>query len=92
MKFMTTWSARPGTLREAVSRFLAGRGAPGEGVKLLGRWHSTDLSVGYSLFESDDPAALYKSAAPWADIMDLKSVLVIEDDEAGPALASVFKS
>ena len=91
MKVMTTWIARPGALREAVDRFLAGQGAPGEGVTLLGRWHSVDLSIGFSLFETENPAALYQSAAPWAELMELKTVLVVEDGEAGPALASVFK-
>jgi hypothetical protein len=91
MKLMTTWSARPGTLREAVDRFLAGQGAPGEGVTLLGRWHNIDLSMGFSLFESSDPAALYQSAAQWADIMDLKTAVVVEDDVVAPALAKAFK-
>jgi hypothetical protein len=91
MKVMTTWSAKPGAMREVVDRFLKGLGAPGEGVTLLGRWHSIDLSEGYSLFEASDPAALHRSAAPWADILDLKSVLVIEDGEAGPNLAQAFK-
>jgi len=91
MKVITTWTVKPGAIREAVSRFLAGQGAPGEGVALLGRWHSIDLSVGFSLFESDDPAALYRSATRWSDVMDLKTTVVVEDDVAGPALASVYK-
>lgn len=91
MKLMTTWSVKPGALREAVGRFLAGQAAPGEGVTLLGRWHNVDLSAGYSLYETNDPAALHRSAAPWAEILDLKTVLVIEDSEAGPNLALAYK-
>ncbi len=92
MKFMTTWSVRPESIPEAVNRFLAGQGAPVEGVALLGRWHSVDLSHGYSLYETDDAAALYRGAARWSDVMDLETVLVVEDAVAGPALASVYKS
>ncbi len=92
MKLMTTWSVKSGAIHEAVSRFLAGQGAPGEGVTLLGRWHSIDLSIGFSLYESDDPGALYRSAARWSDVMDLQTSVVVEDDVAGPALAGVFKS
>lgn len=91
MKVMTTWSLKTGQFKEAVQRFLAGEGAPGEGVALLGRWHSVDLSIGFSLYESSDPAALYASAARWADIMDLKTFLVVEDSDAGPALAALKK-
>lgn len=91
MKFMVTWSAQPGYIGEAVERFLSGHGAPQEGVTLLGRWHNVDLSGGFSLYETDQPAQLYKGSAIWADLMELNTVAVIEDAEAGPILASVFK-
>jgi len=87
---MSKWSAKPGTLREAVQRFLAGKGAPSEGVKMLGRWHAADFSCGFTLYETDNPVALYEGAAPWADILDIDSRLVIEDAEAGPVLAKAF--
>ena len=90
MKFMTTWSAKPETLREAVGRFLAGQGMPAAGVTLLGRCHSADLSGGFSLSESDNPSAVYETAAVWADLLDLKTTLVVEDADAGPVLAKVF--
>jgi hypothetical protein len=66
MKFMTTWKALPGARKEAVERFLAGHGVPPEGVTLLGRWHNTDCSGGYTLTESSNPQALFESAARWA--------------------------
>ncbi len=90
MKVMTVWSVKPGAMREAVQRFLAGQAAPVEGVTLLGRWHSVDLSHGFSLYESDDVAALHRGSARWSDVMDLKTSLVIEDAEAGPSLAAAF--
>jgi len=91
MKFMTTWSVRPEAIQEAVNRFLSGQAAPVEGVSLLGRWHSVDLSHGYSLYETGDAAALYRGAARWSDVMDLETVLVVEDDVAGAALAGIYK-
>ena len=87
MKFMTTWAVRPGARAEAVDRFLAGQGTPPEGVTLLGRWHKADASGGYSLTESANSQAIFESAAIWADILELHSTVVLEDDEAGPILA-----
>ena len=91
MKVLSTWTLRPGAVREAVERFLAGQAAPPEGVKLLGRWHKTDGSGGYSLFETHKPAALYAGAAAWSDLLEIENSLVIEDAEAGPVLAAAFK-
>jgi len=91
MKFLSTWAIRPGATKEAAARFLAGQAAPPPGVKLLGRWHKADMSGGFSLAESDNPTALYEAAAAWADVLELHSSMVIEDAEAGPILAKVFK-
>jgi len=91
MKVMSTWSVRPGSAREAVKRFLAGEAMPVEGVALLGRWHSVDLSHGYSLYETDSPGALYEGSARWVELLDIETTLVVEDAEAGPALAKTFK-
>ena len=91
MKFMTTWSAQPGTLSEAIGRFLAGQGQPAAGVTLLGRWHNVGCTGGYSLYESNNPAAIYETAAVWADLLDINTELVIEDEAAAPILAKIFK-
>lgn len=91
MKTMVTWSLRPGGLTEAARRFVSGEAGPQVGLTLLGRWHSVDMSIGFSLFEGDNPVAQYASAAKWADIMDFKTYIVIEDGEAGPIIASVAK-
>ena len=91
MKIMTTWSLKPGAFSEAVKRFLAGEATPPEGATLLGRWHSADLSIGFTLTETSDPTTLYRASTPWADLLDLKAYIVIEDNEAGPILASLKK-
>jgi hypothetical protein len=89
MKIMLMYSAKPGAFVEAVRRFKAGLAIPGEGVTQLGRWHATDFSVGFALYETDSPAALYASASRWADILDVKHHLVIEDGEVAPILARI---
>ena len=91
MKFMTTWSFPTGALPEAAKRFLAGEAAPEAGVKLIGRWHNVDLTGGFILFETDNPSALYKGAAKWGDILELNTVPVVEDADAAPVLAELFK-
>ncbi len=90
MKMMATWSVRPGVLKEAVQRFLAGQAEPGEGLTLLGRWHKTDCSGGFSLYETEDPAALYALTIVWADVLEMSDSVVLEDAAVGPMLSKVF--
>jgi hypothetical protein len=91
MKFMSTWALLPGTVQESVDRFLAGEAAPVEGVTLLGRWHNIDCSGGWSLYETNDAAALHKGAAKWADVLEINTAAVIEDSAAGANLSAIFK-
>lgn len=86
MKFMTTWAVRPEKIKEATARFLATGGPPPEGVKSLQRWHKADLSGGFHLVESDDPAAMIAASAEWADVLELQSTVVVDDAVAGAAL------
>jgi len=90
MKTMLVWSLKSTALREAAGRFLAGQAAAPEGLTLLGRWHAVDLSVGFSLYEGADAAAMYAASAPWADLLDLKVHVVVEDADAGRVLAQTF--
>ena len=90
MKFMSTYSIRPGCMPEAAKRFLSGKAVPPAGVKLLGRYHKIDGSGGFTLSETDDPAKLYEFAASWGDVLEVHSHVVIEDADAGPVLGRVF--
>jgi hypothetical protein len=90
MKIMSTYTLRPGFVPEAANRFLSGKGAPPAGVTLLGRWHQTDSSGGYALYETDDPAKLFEFAASWVDVLEIHSNIVVEDDVAGAALAKIY--
>ena len=60
-------------------------------MKLLGRWHNCDCSGGFSLYETNDAAALHLGAARWAELIEINTVAVIEDSEAGPNLVATFK-
>jgi Protein of unknown function (DUF3303) len=91
MKFISTWALLPGSVRTAAEQFLTGGGLEGEGVTLLGRWHRADCSGGFSLYESNNAAALHLGAAKWADLISITTVPVIEDAEAGANLAATFK-
>ncbi|MGA7523514.1 MAG: DUF3303 family protein [Acidobacteriaceae bacterium] len=90
MKVISMFSIRPGCMPEAVQRFLGGKATPPAGMKVLGRWHKTDGSGGYGLYETDDPAKLYEYAASWGDVLEIHSNVVIEDAEAGAVLGRMF--
>ncbi|SAK59883.1 hypothetical protein AWB82_02748 [Caballeronia glebae] len=88
MKFMMTftWTPDAETRAEAIARFQNKGGVPPDGVTLLGRWTSADLSCGFGLFETDDPRKLAQFAYAWNDLMQLRLAPVLDDE----ALASVF--
>jgi hypothetical protein len=91
MKFMSTWTLLPGSVKAAAEQFLAGGGGEPEGVTVLGRWHKVDGSGGFTLYETNNLAALHLTAAKWADLLEVITVPVIEDGEAGPNLVTAFK-
>ena len=91
MKFMSTWTLLPGSVKAAAEQFLAGGGGEPEGVIVLGRWHKVDGSGGFTLYETNNLAALHLTAAKWADLLEVTTVPVIEDSEAGPNLVTAFK-
>lgn len=90
MKMMSVYTIRPGHMREAAQRFLAGKATPPPGIKILGRWHKSDATGGFSLVESDNPALLYEFAASWSDVLETHGTVVLDDAEAGPVLGRLF--
>ena len=90
MNIMVTWTVRPGAVKEAVNRFLTTGGSPTEGLKLLGRWHKTDSSGGFALYETDNSSAIAANSAFWTDVLETHDNVVIEDAEMAPVLAKVF--
>ena len=90
MKVMSTFSVRPGCLKEAAARFLAGQAAPVEGTTLLGRWHSADGSGGFALFETNSPEALFEGSVKWADVLEIHGSVVVDDNAAGASMAKYY--
>ena len=90
MTFMFTYTLRPGTVPEAASRFLSGKGTPPESIKMLGRWHKVDGSGGYVLLETDDLPKLFEFSAFWSDVLEMHGSPIIEDADAGAGLAAVY--
>lgn len=91
MKFLLTFMMKPETRDTAFARFDKTQGRPPKGVSLLGRWTRADLSGGFDLLESDDPAAVAEFALGWSDLMELSVVPVLEDQELTKVLARVEK-
>jgi hypothetical protein len=91
MKFMSTWTLLPGSVKAAAEQFLASGGGEPEGLTVLGRWHKVDGSGGFTLYETNNLATLHLNAAKWVDLLQITTVPVIEDGEAGPNLATAFK-
>ena len=84
MKFMVEWSLNPIHRKEATARFLQTGGGPPEGVKMLGRWHSSNL--GFVLADTSDAKVLYEWTARWDDLLESVVTPVIEDAEAAEVM------
>ena len=92
MKFITTWSARPETRKEAIQNFLAGKADFAAGLTTLGRWHKADGSGGFTLSEAASAEPIYESTSFWSQYLDMQTFPVIEDAAAGATLTKLFKS
>jgi Domain of unknown function (DUF3303) len=88
MKFMITWKVPPANYKDAVARFLKTGGPVPAGLKMLGRWHTTD-GRGFLLVEGTD-TALAENFAQWADLLEIEVAPVLEDAEAGAVLSKAF--
>jgi hypothetical protein len=81
MKFMITYTMSPATRDAGQARFLETGGLPGDGVEMLGRWHSLGGHVGYVLAESSDTVALGKWMQDWTDLLTFEITAVGDDEE-----------
>lgn len=88
MQYMVVWSIKPEHFGEVVERFSTADPQPEAGAKLLVRWHEMGTGKGFSLLEADDPVALTKYQLAWADLVDLKIVPVVGDEEIAKALGA----
>lgn len=88
MHYVVVWSIKPEQFEAVIERFATADPAPEAGTKLLGRWHEMGTGKGFSLIESDDPVSLSKYQLAWADLVDLKIVPVVGDEEIARALGA----
>jgi len=84
LKYMTTWTIRPENTQAVIKR-LKDADAKIPGVKMT-RYHEMGTGRGFSLVESDDPVAVTKLALAWSDLVDRKTVPVVEDADIAAAL------
>ena len=87
MKFMVTWTVHPDkrqTVFNAFSQMTADDDKKDLGgkIKLIGRWHDLSQFSGVAICESDDPMALASWALNWNSALDIKTVMVLDDEEA----------
>jgi Protein of unknown function (DUF3303) len=87
MKFVGTWSLRPHMYKSATTRFLETAAKPPEGIRTIGRWHYADASGGIFVFECDNAQMITEFMHEWADVLEMEIRPVVEDAEAGAAMA-----
>jgi hypothetical protein len=80
MLFMIAYSLTPGERESAQDRFKNTGGMPGEGVKMLGRWHAIGGLEGFVLAESSDGVAIAKWLQEWTDLL-MFDVTPVNNDE-----------
>ncbi|MGD9932843.1 MAG: DUF3303 domain-containing protein [Dehalococcoidia bacterium] len=80
MQFMVTYEFLPDTRNAAQDRFKKTGGMPGDGVKMLGRWHAIGGHHGFVLAESTDGVALGRWLQEWTDLLEF-DVVPVNDDE-----------
>lgn len=80
MLFMITYAFAPDDRDTVQERFKKTGGGPGEGVRMLGRWHAVGGHRGYVLAETADPVALGKWMQDWTDYLEF-DITPVNDDE-----------
>ncbi len=88
MQFMITYSFGPEVRDETQARFKKTGGLPGEGVKMLGRWHSIGGHHGFLLAESNDGVAIGKWMQEWTDLIEFDVIPVNNDEDVMKVLGA----
>jgi len=87
MRFLLTWRIHPEKRQSAFTAFSQMTPEDdlrdmGNKIKLIGRWHDLSEFSGVAICESDDPQALASWALNWNNVLDVKTVMVLNDEEA----------
>jgi hypothetical protein len=87
MKFMVTWRTHADK-RQAVFNAFSQMTAEddqrdmGDKIRLIGRWHDLSQFSGVAICECDDALAIASWALNWNNVLDLQTVVVLDDEEA----------
>ena len=87
MKFMLTWRIHPDKRQAAFTAFSQmtaedDKKDMGEKIRLIGRWHDLSQFTGVAICESDDAQAVASWALNWNNVLDVETVVVLDDVEA----------
>ena len=82
MLFMISYSFSPSVRNTAQDRFRKTGGLPGEGAKMIGRWHGVGGHKGFFLADSNDSVAMGKWLQDWTDLLDFEVTPVYDDEQA----------
>lgn len=85
------WTPEMRSQAEAIRRFKEFGGRPPAGVRIVARWIQADFMGGVVVLECDDARSLTEFSLTWSDVMNLKIVPVVEDQELVEVLARVGK-
>ncbi len=81
MLFMVSYEFHPDDRNVVQERFRTTGGLPGEGAKMIGRWHAIGGHRGFVLAETSDGIALGKWLQEWTDLLTF-DVVPVNDDAA----------
>jgi hypothetical protein len=87
MKFMVSWRVHQDKKQAAFNAFSQmtaedDKKDMGEKIKLIGRWHDLSQMTGVAICESDDAQAVASWALNWNSVLDVETVVVLNDEEA----------
>src|SRR4051795_10717630 len=87
MKFMVSWRVHPDKRQAVLSAFSEmtaddDKKDMGPKIKLIGRWHDLSEFTGVIICESDDAQDIASWVLNWNNVLDLKTVPVLDDEEA----------
>ena len=89
MLFIVRWEIHQSVRKAAIERFMKTGGAPPEGVKMLGRWHTVDGDSGIAIVESTDIQAIGKWTLAWNDLLKMDVRPAMDDQGLGAALMAM---
>lgn len=87
MRFMVTWRVHPDKRQATFNAFSQmtpedDKKDMGSKIKLIGRWHDISEFTGVAICESEDPQAMASWVLNWNGVLDVKTVVVLTDEEA----------